>query len=60
MSPSQSIGNTLTAVLILGENTLKLKGQEEVKDRHRASRSGVAMNSQDRGRRKELKVRCSV
>lgn len=41
VSPSQSIGNMLTAVLILGESALKLKSHEEVKDRHRASRGCV-------------------
>lgn len=57
VSPSQHMGNTLMAVLMLDESVVKLKGHEEVEDRHRASRRERGMSSQDRGRRKELKVR---
>lgn len=47
VSPSQHMGNTLMAVLMLDESVVKLKGHEEVEDRHRASRRGTS--SQDRG-----------
>lgn len=59
VSPSQHMGNTLMAVLMLDESVVKLKGHEEVcVNRHRASRRERGTSSQDRGRRKELKVGC--